>query len=291
MTKIVTHDSRFHADDVFAVATLLLLVGEAEVIRSRDPALQAGADYLVDTGMKYDPSLCQFDHHQPEGAGARENGIPYASFGLVWKAYGQELSGGIKEAEIIERKLAEPIDAHDNGVAIAEYQFKDVREYTIGDFLYSFIESRDQESLNRVFNKVVSIAQDLLQREIADAKKFVINEDRILKLYNENTDKRIIIFNEDIPAWRDVLGKTAEALYAIHPRPDGKWSLGCVPDLSKPYGANRKDLPSEWAGLKDEELQRVTGVKDALFCHRALFMAAAKSKEGALKLAEIALNS
>ena len=47
----------------------------------------------------------------------------------------------------------------------------------------------------------------------------------------------------------------------------------------------------EWAGKKDEELQKITGVSDALFAHRKLFMAAAKSKEGALKLAKIALNA
>jgi uncharacterized UPF0160 family protein len=41
--------------------------------------------------------------------------------------------------------------------------------------------------------------------------------------------------------------------------------------------------------LKDEELQKISGVSDATFCHRGLFLAGAKSKEGAIKLAEIAL--
>jgi uncharacterized UPF0160 family protein len=39
----------------------------------------------------------------------------------------------------------------------------------------------------------------------------------------------------------------------------------------------------------NEELAQVTGVADAVFCHNKLFMAVAKSKEGAIKLAELAL--
>ena len=39
----------------------------------------------------------------------------------------------------------------------------------------------------------------------------------------------------------------------------------------------------------DETLQKVTGVEDAVFCHKGLFLAVAKSKEGAIKLAELAL--
>ena len=291
MKKIVTHDSSFHTDDVFAVATLLLLIGEAEVIRSRDPEVHVTADYLVDAGMEYNPSIHHFDHHQPGGAGVRENAIPYASFGLVWKEYGEELAGGEREAELIDRELVQPIDAHDNGVSIAEYKFKGIREYTIGDFFNSFIESRDHDHLNTVFMRVVDIARDLLKREILIAKRAIINEDKILALYNASPDKRVVILSEELFGWREVLGETPEALYAIYPRPDGKWSLGCVPDLSKSrYGVLRKPLPLEWAGKKDKELERVTGVEGALFAHRNRFMATVKTKEGAIALAQKALE-
>ncbi|KKQ82899.1 MAG: hypothetical protein UT07_C0015G0006 [Parcubacteria group bacterium GW2011_GWB1_38_8] len=292
MKKIVTHDSGFHTDDVFAVATLLLVIDEAEVIRSRDPEVHATADYLVDTGMEYNPSLYHFDHHQPKGAGERENGIPYASFGLVWKEYGEKLAGGKREADFIDRTLVQAIDAHDNGVAISEYKFKGIREYTIGDFLNSFIELRDQEYLNKLFMEVVGMAKNLLIREISIAKKNIINEDKILSIYSGAKDKRIIILPEELNGWREVLARTPEAIYSIHPRPDGKWTLGSVPDFTKSfYGAIRKPLPSTWAGKKDQDLQKMTGIEDALFVHRKLFMAAAKTKDGAIKLAELALNS
>ena len=53
----------------------------------------------------------------------------------------------------------------------------------------------------------------------------------------------------------------------------------------------RKDLPESWAGKTDEKLAEITGVKDSVFCHTKRFMCVAKSKEGAIELAKIAINS
>ncbi len=291
--RIVTHDSSFHTDDIFAVAILLMKFPDAEVIRSRDPEIQKTADYVVDTGMVYDPAKHRFDHHMPEGAGERENGIPYASFGLVWKEFGEELAGGKREAEIIDSKLVQPVDAHDNGVGIAEYKFEGVREYTIGDFFYSFFSdvSLTPEELYKVFMNNVSLAKDLLRREIERAHEIAEGEKVIKKIYDDTSDKRLIeLPNEGLP-WKSVLGKLPEPLYVIYRRRDGDWGLKAVPDLDKPYGHNRKNLPAEWAGKTGEDLQKATGVSDASFAHRGLFMAAAKSREGILQLAKIALES
>ena len=133
---ILTHDSSFHSDDVFAVATLLLIFPEAQVVRSRDNDKIGTADYVVDVGMVYDTARNRFDHHQPEGVGTRPNGIPYASFGLVWKEFGEKIAGSLEAAEMVDIKLAQPLDAHDNGTVLVENKFKDVRDYTINDFLY-----------------------------------------------------------------------------------------------------------------------------------------------------------
>ena len=46
--KIVTHNAKFHTDDVFAVATLLVLYPDAKIIRTRDEALVKTADIVVD---------------------------------------------------------------------------------------------------------------------------------------------------------------------------------------------------------------------------------------------------
>ena len=85
---IATHNGNFHADDVFAVAALKNIFPAAKLIRTRDLAVIANADIVVDVGGIFDTETNRFDHHQKGGAGARDNGIPFSSFGLIWQKYG-----------------------------------------------------------------------------------------------------------------------------------------------------------------------------------------------------------
>jgi uncharacterized UPF0160 family protein len=291
MKTIVTHDSSFHTDDVFAVATLLLKLGDAKVIRSREMSVIESGDYVVDAGFIYDPSKNRFDHHQTEGAGKRENDIPYASFGLVWKEFGEELSGGPREAGMIDKRLAQPIDAHDNGFVIADYHIKGVREYSITDFLLSYLQYPEGQKMdiNEVFMKLVSIAKDLLEREIRNAKTITTGEDKVKEIYNNTVDKKIIILPEPL-SWMKVLTDTEDALFVIYPRNDGKWSSRGIPQNFESY-LPRKPFPSAWGGLEEKALQEISGVQDAFFCHKGLWLSVAKSKEGAIALAKKALEN
>lgn len=49
-------------------------------------------------------------------------------------------------------------------------------------------------------------------------------------------------------------------------------------------------MPEEWAGLRGEEFQKITGVHDAIFCHPGAFILGAESKEGIKKLADLVLE-
>jgi uncharacterized UPF0160 family protein len=104
--KVISHGSGFHTDDIFAVATILLVLGEKDdvsVIRTRDMEIIKTGDYVVDVGGVHDESTNRFDHHQFGGAGKRENGIPYASFGLVWNKFGKDLVGSEDGANRIDK--------------------------------------------------------------------------------------------------------------------------------------------------------------------------------------------
>ncbi|MEK7194582.1 MAG: MYG1 family protein [Patescibacteria group bacterium] len=293
MTTIATHNSTYHADDVFAVATILLIEPEARVIRTRDKDLISPADYVVDVGMEYEPEKNRFDHHQLGGAGKRENGIQYASAGLVWRKFGEILAGGKREAEIIDRIFMEPLDAHDNGMPIAEYRYEGIRDYSIVDFFYSYLSKPNdsEENLYKIFMNVVGVAKELLVREINRAKETVLSEVAVEEIYEATKDKRVIILEKE-HNWYSTLMQKPEPVYVIYPRNDGvSWGVKCVPATSKVFGTRRKDLPIAWGGKTDEELQKITGVPDALFAHRGLFMASAKTREGAIALAELALNA
>ena len=52
-----------------------------------------------------------------------------------------------------------------------------------------------------------------------------------------------------------------------------------------------KDLPEEWAGKSDDELAKVTGVDDAIFCHPGRFIAGAGSFAGIMKMAQMAIKA
>ena len=54
-TKIATHNSHFHLDDVFAVAALSICLKQPlEITRTRDLLKIKDADYVVDVGGEYD---------------------------------------------------------------------------------------------------------------------------------------------------------------------------------------------------------------------------------------------
>ena len=290
MKKIVTHNGRFHADDIFAIATLLLVYPDAEIIRSRNKEIIKSADIVVDVGFVYDPKIKRFDHHQPGGAGARDIGIPYAAFGLVWKEWGTDIAGK-DEALLIDKQLVCPVDAHDNGVSITENKFPEIREYTISDFFSSYldIDEIDEKNLLQIFFKGVEVAQTLLRREIKMAQKEISGMKIVRDIFDKTEDKRIILLEKDLP-WYRVLTPELETLYVIYPRKEETWGVRAVPknligfELKKPF-------PQSWGGRDADELAKITGVADAVFCHNKLFVCSAKSQEGALALAEIALNA
>ena len=111
---LVTHNNTFHADDVFSAAVLKLIHPFASIKRTREEKYFNSGNIIFDVGGKYDNKKF-FDHHQIETAGTREDGYPYASFGLIWKKYGIILC---KEQEIVDRidnNFVKYIDAIDNG--------------------------------------------------------------------------------------------------------------------------------------------------------------------------------
>ena len=183
----------------------------------------------------------------------------------------------------------QPLDAHDNGVATADYRFKNVREYSIGDFFYSFLPSlhENEESLYRIFMYLVGVAKELLLREIGKAKNVIEGEAKFREAYEASLDKRIIVLSEELP-WRRVLLEKSDVMFVIYPRNDGKWSVSAAQDTGF---ISRQPFPVAWGGKTDKDLEEITGVSDAVFCHRALFFAVAKTKEGATALAKLALNA
>jgi uncharacterized UPF0160 family protein len=284
---LVTHNGTFHADDIFATAALSILLNEdIKVVRTRDEEMFTKGDYIYDVGGEYDPTRNRFDHHQHGGAGKRENGIPYAAFGLVWKTYGEQICGSQDVANKLDESLVQSIDAHDNGINL--YTLKgDIAPYLIENMFDSFRPTwKEEEEYDTPFMEVLEIAKKFLRRAIVRARDSLDAKSFVQKAYEEAVDKRIIVLDGAYP-WQGVLGDYPEPLYVVCFK-TGMWRVLCVRKDKESF-ENRKSLPESWAGLRDEELARVSGVPDATFCHNGRFLAVAKSKEGALALAQKAL--
>jgi len=303
MKKVITHSSRFHPDDVFSVATLAIFFkDQIEVIRTRDPEVIEKGDIVLDVGNIYDPKISRFDHHQKEGAGLRENNIPYASFGLIWKHFGKDLCSSEEVWKSIDIKLVQPIDAGDNGISVYDLNEYNVNPYLLHNIVFSYFPTwKEEKNFDKHFLEAVDFAKDLINKEIKLAEHYDEAKNIIIERYkesqknkDENQDKRLIIFENDdfddgtitraLDDYKDIL------YFIVKTSDEETWKVKCLRKEMNSF-KNRKDLPKEWAGLRDEELQKVTGVKDAVFCHRGLFMAVAKSKEGVMEMAKKALDN
>ncbi len=298
--KLVTHNGSFHTDDVFACATLELFLESKntsyEVVRTRDEIIIAEADYVFDVGGIYDEESNRFDHHQRGGAGKRGNkegepGVEYASFGLVWKKFGTELAGSTDALEFLDKKLALPIDAFDNGMDLVQNKFAEISPYYIQHLFFTMQPTwREKQNHDEIFLRAVEIAKEILRREIIQVKDSIMAESEVISIYNNTKDKRIIVLDKNYPA-QYTLREFPEPLFIVYPRSTNNfWGIKAVRVDPKTFD-NRKNLPASWAGLREEELQNISGVSDAVFCHKNLFMAVARTKEGAVQLAQIALKS
>jgi uncharacterized UPF0160 family protein len=289
---IATHDGSFHADEVFAIAALGLLGEPIEVLRTRDREVLASADVRVDVGFRYDPATGDFDHHQREFDGVRENDIRFASFGLIWREFGVRVCEGDPEvADAVDASLVQGVDANDTGQQLSESLVDGVYPLTvngvIGGFNARWDETLVPEQERLRFDEAVDLARGILAREVLSAASGRRSARIVQEAIAAAPDPRLIEIPVNAP-WKQVLVPAApEALYIIYPKRQG-FGLEAVPRELGSF-ENRRDLPDAWGGLEGQELVAVTGVPDALFCHAKRFLVVASSHEGIEQLARLAL--
>ena len=286
-----THDGRFHADEIFALAVLNLFYPDLEIVRSRDENVYKNADIIVDVGHIYDPDNLIFDHHQRSFTLKRESGIPYASFGLVWKQYGESLCGSSKTAEYIDSVIVQAIDADDNGIDIYETKIEGVGFHTLSDIIESFVPRHvDDDKVQIGFDRALNFATSYMRRQIKLAREFFeVALPNIRNAIKVGDDPRILIFHKFDKTWLNFIARESEeALFAIFPTHRKTWAIRCIPQKGKKF-EYCKLLPAEWGG-RQRDFAEISGVRDALYCHNGCFLAEADSLEGAEKLAIIALG-
>ena len=290
--KVAVHNGDFHTDDVFAVAILSLYLNKPlKIFRTRDQKILSKMDYILDVGREYNPKQNKFDHHQENWNEKRTNGIPYATSGLVWKEFGEKITGNIGVVQKIDSKIIQTIDAEDNGIELGKSIFENVVPYCVSDYIFDFNPSWTEKSLDplKCFGNAVEEAKRILKREIKKAKDCIFGANKIKEIYEKTEDKRILVLDDNY-AWKKVVNIFPETLFVIQETEENKtWRIKSV-GLNGYQFKNKIYFPESWAGKAGMELVKITGINDALFCHNQRFMAVAKSKESAIKLAQLAIK-
>jgi len=295
MLKVATHNGTFHADDVFAFAILRAASdGQIELARSRDRQAWDTAAVVFDVGGVYDRDARRYDHHMRDKP-LRPGGEPYSSAGLVWRDFGEAAVGHmlpeasaeaiVRVVEMVDAGLVRDVDLMDNGAMTpTPGHFSTVIEA----FNATFVEDGRDE--NAAFLQAADIAAMVLERACARAYASVQAQATVAAAAGIAEDSRIIVLDSRVP-WEDAVYDLGldKALYVIRPA-GAAWTCSAVPPERGSF-AQRHPLPQAWGGLRDEAFAGLTGIADATFCHPALFVCGARTREGAVALARIAVSA
>jgi len=325
---IGTHSGTFHADEVLACYLLSQhpLFANHKVLRTRDEQLLDQCDIVVDVGSVYDPDKKRFDHHQstfqetftslrPE-LGEIGN-VRLSSAGLIYVHYGEtviaELLKKQKNIVLTEKQMMsvftkiytsfiQELDGIDNGVP----QFDGEPRYRINSHLSNRVknfnpcwtEDKTPTEVDALFHE----AKEYVGKEFKDKVEYFgsawlparkIVEKAVEDRKNLHPSGDIIELARFCP-WqehlreieRDIEG--VEIKYVLFESGKEDYRVQCVPVKEGSFIC-RKFLCKKWWGTRDEELEKNSGIHGIKFCHATGFIGGNKTREGALKMAEVSL--
>jgi len=315
--SIGTHSGTFHCDEALACYMLRLLpeFRDASIIRTRDPALLATLDCVVDVGAEYDPERLRFDHHQRSFSDtfSTSKKTRLSSAGLVYKHFGRELIRqitGTSDENVLELLYTrvydgfiEAIDGNDNGIDATNERPRYVDNTTLPMRISRLntpwnVDESEQEQLVR-FEQAMEMAGTEfvayvrgLYGQWLPARAVVL--EAFHKRFETHASGRMIYLERwcpwkthlyDIESENSALGEIYFVLYRDH---SGMWRVQAV---NKPDSfENRISLPIEWRGLQDAALEKVTGIRGCTFVHASGFIGGNETYEGALAMACLALS-
>lgn len=318
-TKTIgTHSGNFHCDESLACFMLQLLpeYKDATITRSRDLAVLAKCDIIVDVGATYDPATHRYDHHQKGffETFSAEYKTKLSSAGLVYKHFGkaiiQEVSpdSDDKDVELVYQKVyknfIEALDGIDNGVS--QYPEEVAPAYRINTDLSARVGK-----LNPRWNEEGVDLDDRFQKAMAMAgAEFLESVDYLVKAFlparvivQASLDARMevdasgqILKLAQYTVWKKHLLQIEEEQkispsikYVLYEDSSKAWRVQAVPINSSSF-TSRLGLMPAWRGVRDDKLSELSGVPGCMFVHASGFIGGAKTYESALKMAQLSLK-
>lgn len=277
MTTIITHNGQFHADEVFAVSVLTTLYPESTVIRTRNKAEFNDCDFLVDVGGEYNPDLGRYDHHQTGGAATRDNGIPYASAGLIWKHFGQAYLKKVLNtnsqvsaelAQTIDNKLVVHIDSMDTGCWIKNNPNVEVFSLSTVINYLNFVDPMNDEMQQHHFLRAVDMMNTILVSTVTKELDNLEKLSTFLSSVHEQAGNDVLHLDEYYPLYQNPHISTFK--YVVYPSANEFRIQATKPEY---YFAE------QYRGKPTNKLPA-----NVVFVHNNGFLAGTTTKEAALQL-------
>lgn len=291
--NLITHDAKFHPDDVFSTMFLSRLVEDPVLYRTsvRDVPKET-------TAIVYDVGFGKFDHHGPTARVRKNSNLKYCSFGLLWEEFGRKYLSGIDcvDREMlfkrIEEKLVMQIDGVDNGIFYkveGPYEILDL-DKIIDSFNNTWEENTDNnDNFLRAVEMASMVFDNLIKKESSTIKAIKMVQEKI-----DTAENGILVLDSYMPYSEAIFESKSEKAKTIKIviLPSNRGGFNIKPMT---VAKDNKDLivtwPVEFRGKHDEELARLSGVKTAFFMHASGFLASTETLEDAILLANIALNN
>ena len=325
--KIGTHDNIFHIAELVAISILCLAHEENEIVIIRNKKYDElqKCNFIVNVGEGNGENGKYGNYHKVEEK--RPNGNLYGNAGFVWRDFGKSIVEKILSEDILKNKkiiekmfitienakktviesvkikidedLIQNIDLHQNGIKLAE-DFEYVHY-----FLPKWYENEDY---NELFNEVLEITKKIMKRciikkidevlaseEINNRLTYGFYGNRCLKNNIIEIPKQnmpwlniVIDYNNNIKEDKNIKNKKEKTVeFVMFPYHRGGWAAQCVPSSKKNIFEKIVPFPKEWAG-ETENLKKITGVNDAIYCHQSCFCIRAGSREGVIELCLLA---
>lgn len=282
--KAFTHSGKFHADDVFSSALLLYLNPQITITRGN----RVPEEY---DGIVFDIGRGRYDHHQRDSR-VRENGVPYAAFGLLWEELGSGILGETL-AQRFDEEFVQPLDNNDNTgekneLASLIGNFNPVWDET--EAADGVTEEERDRGLSVGFLRAVQVAGMVLENKFARYRADARADEKINQVLamqeTQGGDARILVLPEFVPCQKQL--KETDIAFVIFPSNRGGY---CIQPQKKPDSMNYKcSFPKQWLGLENEELQAATGLASAGFCHKGGFLMTVGDEADAIRACKISLE-
>ena len=267
--KAFTHAGRFHSDDVFSAALLTYLNPNIKITRGYN----VPKDF---DGIVFDIGGGKYDHHQ-DGARVRDNGVPYAAFGLLWDEFGSNILTE-EDAKNFDKSFIEALDYSDN-----TGEKNDIAEI-ISLFNPNWDEDKDYDEC---FHEAKEIALKILSKKIALIESINRAKDFVYQAIEDAKDN-IVVLSRRAP-WKNFIQGTGIE-FVVYPSDRGGYNAQGVP-LALGTKELKIPFPQDWRGKSPEELPNISGIKTLTFCHNSGFLITAGTFEDVIKACKVAQKS